>query len=226
MKLNELPAWEKPREKLLREGRERLSTAEILAILLRTGTKKKTVMDLAGEILSMDRTGVRFLADCTPEELRRISGMGDAKICELLAAVELGRRIASSRMETRGRIRCSADVADRFMEKLRYYKKEHFICLLINAVGDVIEETEVSIGDLCSSAAGPREVFTAAVRRSAASVIFLHNHPSGDPTPSDQDIRTTRRLREAGDFLGIEVLDHIVIGDGQFISMAAEGMLG
>lgn len=226
MMMNELPAWEKPREKLLREGREKLSTAEILAILLRTGTTKKTAMDLAGEILAMDKAGVRFLADCTPEELKRISGMGDAKVCGLLAAVELGRRIASSRTEMRGRIQGSSDVAQLFMEKLRYYNKEHFVCLLINAVGDIIGETEVSVGDLCSSAAGPREVFAPAIRRSAASVIFLHNHPSGDPTPSDQDIRTTRRLKEAGEILGIPVLDHIVIGDGAFISMEAEGLLG
>lgn len=225
MRLNELPLWEKPREKLIREGSDRLSTVEILAILLRTGTRDKTVMDLAAEILSMDASGVRYLADCTPEELRRIKGMGDAKICELMAAVELGRRVAASLPTERSRIAGSKDVADIFMEKMRYYRKEHFVCLLINAKGDIIEETEVSIGDLSSSAAGAREVFNNAVRRSAGSVILLHNHPSGDPTPSDQDIKTTRRLSEAGELLGIPVLDHIVIGDGIYVSMKAEGMM-
>lgn len=225
MRLNELPLWEKPREKLIREGSGRLSTVEILAILLRTGTRDKTVMDLAAEILSMDVSGVRYLADCTPEELRRIKGMGDAKICELMAAVELGRRVAASSPAERSRIAGSKDVADIFMEKMRYYRKEHFVCLLINAKGDIIEETEVSIGDLSSSAAGAREVFNNAVRRSAGSVILLHNHPSGDPTPSDQDIKTTRRLSEAGELLGIPVLDHIIIGDGTYISLKAEGKM-
>ena len=108
---------------------------------------------------------------------------------------------------------------------MRYYKKEHFISLLINVKGEIIEEAEVSIGDLCSSTTHPREVFIDAVRRSAGSVIFIHNHPSGDPTPSSADIETTRRLIESGDILGIPVLDHIVIGDGCYISMRAQGMI-
>ena len=225
MRLNELPIWEKPREKLIREGSRALSTAEILAILLRTGTRDKTALDLAGEILSADRRGIRFLADCTPEELGRIKGMGDAKVCELIAAVELGRRVAAAKTGDCRRISCSRDIADLFMEKMRYYRKEHFYCLLINTKGDIIEEDEVSIGDLCSSVAGGREVFSNAIRRNAGSIALVHNHPSGDPTPSDQDIRTTRRLVEAGDLLGIPVLDHIVIGDGSYISMKAEGLM-
>lgn len=224
MNVRELPVWEKPREKLLREGGAKLSTAEIMALLLRTGTRDKSALDLAGEILSMDPSGVRFLASCTPEELKKIKGMGDAKTCELLAAVELGRRIARSQPVKSGRIRGSADAADLFMERLRHERKEHFFCLLLNSKGEIIEETEVSIGDLCSSDAGPREVYYSAVRRSAASVIFLHNHPSGDPTPSAADLKTTRRLEEAGRLLGIPVLDHLIIGDGRYISMKAEGM--
>ena len=225
MDIREMPIWEKPREKLWREGKESLTNAEILAILLRTGTRRKTVMDLAGEILSLDESGLRFLADCSPEELKRIHGLGEAKICELMAAVELGRRIASGRRSFIGRIGCSSDVADMFMEKMRYYEKEHFLCLMINAKGDIIEEREVSVGDICSSAANPREVFSGAIRRNAGSVLFLHNHPSGDPTPSQDDVRTTRRLVEAGELLGIPVLDHIIIGDGRFISMSAEGLM-
>jgi len=225
MRLNELPVWEKPREKMMREGCSRLSTVEILAILLRTGTRDRSAMDLAGEILSMDSRGIRFLADCTPEELRRIRGMGDAKICELLAAVELGRRVAAAQPEVHGRISCSRDIADLFMERMRYYRKEHFLCLLINTRGDVIEMDEVSVGDLCSSVAGGREVFCNAIRRNAGSVALIHNHPSGDPTPSDQDIKTTRRLAQSGELLGIPVLDHIIIGDGSYVSMKAEGLM-
>jgi len=226
MKLNELPAWEKPREKLLREGAGRLTNTEILAILLRTGTPTKPVMELAGELLTYDKErGIRFLADCSPEELRRIDGMGDAKICGILAAAELGRRIARSGPEFYGRITGSDDIAKMYMEKLRYYQKEHFICLLIDTKGQIIEEKEISVGDLNSSAANPREVFTGAIRRCASCVIFLHNHPSGDPTPSQEDVKTTRRLMKVGELVGIPVLDHIIIGDGTHVSLKASGVL-
>lgn len=223
MKLNELPIWEKPREKLLREGSGRLSTTEILAILLRTGTRDKSAMDLASEILSVSEQGIRFLADCTPEELGRINGLGEAKICELMAAVELGRRVSASQHRITGRISSSRDIADIFMEKMRYLRKEHFISLLLNSKGEIIEEDEVSVGDICSSSAGAREVFSNAVRRNAGSVVLLHNHPSGDPAPSGQDLATTRRLVKAGELLGIPVIDHIIIGDGSYVSLKAEG---
>lgn len=226
MNLNELPVWEKPREKLLRKGAEKLSNAEILAILLRTGTPMKSVMDLAGEILSYDKErGIRFLADCSPEELRRIDGLGDAKICGILAAVELGRRIARTRAECYGTITDTRDLPQLYMEPMRYHKKEHFICLLINSKGQIIEETEVSIGDLCSSAANPREVFTEAIRRCASCVAFVHNHPSGDPAPSEEDVKATRRLIKVGELVGIPVLDHIIIGDGVYVSMKESGLL-
>ena len=151
--------------------------------------------------------------------------MGQAKICTVLAAVELGKRIAAAPVRDRNLIRSSSDIADLFMEKMRYYKKEHFVSLMINAKGEIIEETEVSIGDLCSSSTHPREVFVDAVKRSAGSVVFLHNHPSGDPSPSDTDIQTTKRLIEAGTILGIPVLDHIIIGDGIYVSMKAMGLI-
>lgn len=223
MKLRELPAWEKPREKLLREGVGSLSNTEILAVLLGTGTRTKTAMDLAGEILSLDPDGIRFLSDCSPEELRRPAGMGDAKICTILAAAELGRRIAASRIRRFGQVGSPEEIAQIYMEIMRYHRKEHFLCILLNARGDIIEETEVSVGDISSAVAEPREVFIAAIRRNASAVIFLHNHPSGDPTPSREDRATTERLVEAGKLLGIPVLDHIIIGDGVYVSMKKEG---
>ena len=225
MKIKEFPESEKPREKLLRQGVSSLSGTELLAVLLRTGRKGGSAMDLASEIIALHPDGIRFLADCTPEELGRVPGMGNAKICTLLAAAELGRRIAASRPGHGKRIESSRDIAELFMERMRYYRKEHFICLLINAKGDIIEEHEVSVGDICSSSAGPREVFSGAIRRNAGSVAFLHNHPSGDPSPSEADIKTTGRLVRAGELLGIPVLDHIVIGDGSYVSMKAEGMM-
>lgn len=225
MNIRELPGREKPREKLLKEGRDRLSNMEILAILIGSGTRKRSAMELAADVLSMDRSGIRYLAECRPEELSAIKGIGPAKACELLAAAELGKRIASVTAEEKNVIRSSSDIADIFMEKMRYYKKEHFVSLMINAKGQIIEETEVSIGDLCSSTTHPREVFVDAVRRSAGSVVFVHNHPSGDPSPSEMDIETTKRLMEAGEILGIPVLDHIIIGDGVYVSMRAMGVI-
>ena len=225
MNIKQMPSEEKPREKLLREGSDRRSTTEILAILINSGTKEISALEIAAQLLSIDKRGVRFLAECSPEELGRIKGMGQAKICTVLAAVELGKRIAAAPVRDRNLIRSSSDIADLFMEKMRYYKKEHFVSLMINAKGEIIEETEVSIGDLCSSSTHPREVFVDAVKRSAGSVVFLHNHPSGDPSPSDTDIQTTKRLIEAGTILGIPVLDHIIIGDGIYVSMKAMGLI-
>ncbi len=225
MRMNQMPAEEKPREELLREGAEGLSTVEVLAVILGTGTKSKSVMDLAGEVLAMDSRGLRYLAECSPEELKRISGMGDAKVCVLMAALELGKRLSCLPAEERPRIKCSNDIAGLFMERLRYEKKEHFKCLLINSRGEILEENEVSVGDLNSSASHPREVFGPAVRRSAGSVAFVHNHPSGDPSPSQSDIDSTRRLMEAGELLGIPVIDHIIIGDGSYVSMKALGYI-
>ena len=225
MNIKQMPSEEKPREKLLREGSDRLSTTEILAILINSGTKEISALEIAAQLLSMDKRGVRFLAECSPEELGRIKGMGQAKICTVLAAVELGKRIAAAPVRDRNLIRSSSDIADPFMEKMRYYKKEHFVSLMINAKGEIIEETEVSIGDLCSSSTHPREVFVDAVKLSAGSVLFLHNNHSGDPSPSDTDIQTTKRLIEAGTILGIPVLDHIIIGDGIYVSMKAMGLI-
>lgn len=225
MKINRMPDGEKPREKLLREGKESLSNTEILALIIGSGTGERSALELASEVLALDGSGIRYLAECRPEELRKVKGIGEAKACELLAAAELGKRMAAVSREETARIERSADVAAMFMEKMRYYRKEHFVSLLINVKGEIIEEAEVSIGDLCSSTTHPREVFVDAVRRSAGSVIFLHNHPSGDPTPSSADIDTTKRLMLAGEILGIPVLDHIVIGDGSYVSMKAQGMI-
>ncbi|MDO4745517.1 MAG: DNA repair protein RadC [Bacillota bacterium] len=225
MNIRELPKREKPREKLMREGKEHLSNMEILSIIIGSGSGKRSAMELAADVLSADKEGIRYLAECRPEELSQIKGIGKAKACEILAAVELGKRIATTPVEEKPIIKSSSNIAAIFMERMRYYKKEHFVSLMINAKGQIIEESEVSIGDLCSSTTHPREVFVDAVRRSAGSVIFVHNHPSGDPEPSETDISTTKRLMEAGEILGIPVLDHIVIGDGRYVSMRASGLM-
>ena len=222
MNIRELPADERPREKLFKEGRENLSTAEILAILIGSGTKDRSALEIAMEIMTLNSRGISFLAECRPEELECVKGIGRAKACEILAAAELGKRIASNPVSRRLSITSAGDIAEIFMERMRYYKKEHFISLMINAKGEIIEETKISVGDLCSSTTHPREVFVDAVRRSAGSVVFLHNHPSGDPVPSEADVITTKRLMQAGE---IPVLDHIVIGDGKFVSMKNAGLI-
>lgn len=225
MNMKKLPEHEKPREKLLREGKEKLSNVEILALLIGSGSGERSAMELAVDIISLDQSGIKYLAECRPEELSKIRGIGPAKACEILAAAELGRRIACLSGSGGDVMRNSSDIANQFIERMRYYKKEHFISVMINAKGQIIEAVEVSVGDLCSSVTHPREVFVDAVRRSAGSVIFIHNHPSGDPAPSRADIDTTKRLIKAGEILGIPVLDHIVIGDGRYVSMRAKGML-
>lgn len=225
MNMKAMPQEERPREKLLFQGKEFLSNSELLAILLRTGSREKSVLSLAQEILTMNEDGILFLEGCSPEELSQIRGIGTAKACQILSAIELGKRIATHPRKNQMEITNPDDIVQLFMEKMRYYKKEHFKVLLINAKGQIIEETETSIGDLCSTLIHPREVFCQAVKRSAASVLFVHNHPSGDPQPSNQDIETTKRLMEAAEILGIHVLDHIIIGDGRYISLKSKGLM-
>jgi DNA repair protein RadC len=219
MIIRELPETERPREKLLRFGQEHLTNPELIALLLGTGSKGESAIGLAENLLSMDGDGLLHLASCSVEELSGLKGMGPAKACKLLAAIELGSRMATTQRPQKTKIESTLDVVDIFMEKMRYHKKEHFNVLLLNAKGGVLAVETVAVGDLSSSIVHPREAFIAAVRRSAAAVIFLHNHPSGNPKPSPQDIEVTHRLCETGKILGIHVLDHIIIGDGIYISM-------
>lgn len=223
--IKRLPQEERPREKLLYSGKESLSNAELLAILLRTGTREKSVLELANEVISLSEDGIVNLCECTPEELTRIRGMGEAKICQVLAAVELGRRVATYPRKQKVSIGNPEDIVQLCMEKMRYYKEEHFCVILMDTKGKVIEEVEVSVGDLNSAPVHPREVFRQAVRRSAAAVALVHNHPSGDPVPSNDDLIITARLQETAEILGIQLVDHIIIGDGDYISLKTEELM-
>lgn len=225
MKIREMADTEKPREKMMRSGRETLSNAELLAILIRTGTGGRSAVDVAGEVLSIDRKGLVYLAECTPSELAGIRGIGDAKACQIMAAVELGQRIATAPRPHAEKASGVTEIVDIYMERMRYYKKEFFNALLLNAKNEIISEENISVGDLSSSQVHPREAFNPAIRKSAASVVFVHNHPSGDPTPSREDINVTMRLAEAGRILGIRVLDHIIIGDGTYVSFKQENII-
>ena len=225
MIIKEMPKTERPREKLIAQGTESLSNRELLAVLLGSGTRGRTALEIADELLYMDSKGIKNLLDCTVSDLSQVKGIGTAKACVLASAMELGKRLATGSTDETKRITGIKDVTEVFMEKMRYLKKEHFNALLLNSKGGIICEENVSIGDLQSSIVHPREAFRAAVNRGAASVVFVHNHPSGDPTPSYDDINITKRLCMAGEVMGINVLDHIVIGDGTYTSLKEKGYI-
>ncbi|TCO79987.1 DNA replication and repair protein RadC [Marinisporobacter balticus] len=217
--IKEMAESERPREKLIKFGVSVLSNAELLAILIRTGTKETSAIELAQKILSISHSGLRYLADCTIEELSEIKGIAKVKACQIVAAIELGKRLAMSNSKAKLNIRSSRDVANVFMEEMRYYKKEYFKSILLNTKNEIIITENISIGSLNSSLVHPREVFVSAIRKSASSIILIHNHPSGNPDPSNEDIKITKRLIEAGKIIGIEILDHIIIGDGNYLSL-------
>ncbi|MDR3242945.1 MAG: DNA repair protein RadC [Clostridiales Family XIII bacterium] len=223
--IKELPRMERPREKMKLMGAGRLSNTELLAILLGTGTRKLSATALASRILSMEKDGIAYLAECAPEELSKIQGIGEAKSCQVIAAVELGKRIATKPGSGRINISSPQEIAALFMEDMRYLKKECFKILLLNVKKEIMLIEEISMGNINSSIVDPREVFRPAVKRGAASVALVHNHPSGNPEPSKADISVTKRLRNAGELLGVQVIDHLIIGDGSFISLRQRGVI-
>jgi len=222
--IKELPPQMRPRERLMQEGADVLSDSELLAILLRTGTRSATAVDLASYMLAKFG-GLRALVDASVEELSAIKGVGPAKAVQVKAALELAKRLAAVSAGKRPLIKSPEDVAKLAMEKLRHLDREHFMALLLNTRHEVLYSETVSIGTLNSSTVHPRELFKSAIKRSAAALILLHNHPSGDPTPSKEDIEVTRRLEKAGGIIGIEVLDHVIIGDNRYTSFKAEGLI-
>lgn len=222
--IKELPTEERPRERLIRYGPQALSTAELLAIVLRTGTKERSAIGLA-EMLLSEHEGLRGVANATVDELTRIKGIGPVKGVQVLACVELGRRLAAHTNEPRPIIRSPEDAALLLMPELRDAAKEHFKSVLLDTKNRVIKILTVSVGSLDASIVHPREVFKDAIAASAASLLVAHNHPSGDPTPSAEDKQVTKRLVEAGQMLGIEVLDHLILGDGRWISLKERGMM-
>lgn len=221
--IKDLPEEMRPRERLLKQGEESLSPAELIAILLGSGTRQKTAVQLA-EYLLAEYKGLRFLKDASFEELSTIKGIGAAKAARLKAAVELGRRLAAD-YHHRQVIRSPEDVKSRVMEEMRYLDREHFRAAYLDRKNHVISIETISIGGLHSSIVHPREVFKPAVKKSAAGIILIHNHPSGDPSPSAEDVEVTKRLTEAGKIMGIDIIDHVIIGDRDYCSMRAKGLI-
>ncbi|MCM3785799.1 DNA repair protein RadC [Neobacillus mesonae] len=222
--LRDIPQEQRPRERMLNHGAGALSHAELLAILLRTGTKQESAIHVAQRILN-EAGSLRNLVDMSVDELIQLKGIGPAKAIQLKAGIELGQRVMQTRLSDRPVIRSPRDAADLLMEQLRYLQKEHFVCLFLNTKNHVIAQETLSMGSLNASIVHPREVFRAAMKCSSASIVCAHNHPSGDPTPSPEDIQITRRLTKAGEIVGIDVLDHIIIGDGKYTSLKEQGFI-
>jgi DNA repair protein RadC len=221
--IKQLPPELRPRERLLAAGPSALSDGELLGLLFGIGSREKTAVELAGEVIS-EAGGLHGLYDVSVHELTRVNGIGEAKACIILAAVELGRRIGQVRNPGRPVISSPADVERLLRGRIANLDRENFVVVLLNTKNEVIETSTVSVGTLSASLVHPREVFKPAIRASAASVVLAHNHPSGKVEPSREDREVTRRLGEAAQILGIEVLDHVILGDGYF-SMREHGIL-
>jgi len=221
--VREWPETERPRERLIKHGAETLSDAQLLAIVLRTGSNGNTVIDTAIQLLQ-EFGGLKGIDEASVSELKKFKGLGIAKISQIKASFELGRRLLSQRVEEK--IFNSAETVFRyFYPKINRLKKEVFITLLLDTKLKLIKEVKVSEGTLNQSLIHPREIFKEAVKESAYAMILLHNHPSGDPTPSEQDIEITKKLRKASEILEIPVLDHVIIGSGKYFSMKEKGIL-
>ncbi len=219
--IRDLPTSERPRERLRDHGAAYLSNAELIAILLRTGTPAENVVDLASHLLSRFG-GLDGISRASFQELSSVHGIGEAKTAQLKAALELGRRLLASTSEDRVTIHSPQDVANLLAADMGLLDQEHFRVLLLNTKNQVLGIREVYKGNVSSAVIRASEVFQEAVRSNCPAIILVHNHPSGDPTPSPEDVQTTRQLVEAGKLLDIEVLDHLVIGraaSGGFVSL-------
>lgn len=214
---------DRPQERLLYRGPEELGMQELLALILRTGTREKSVVQLAEEVLAFAGTESGGLENICEAELEKVGGIGRSKACSIIAAVELGRRLRYRTSQPKKSILTRDDAEELLLSRLRDEKREHVILFLLNSRLEIESEHVISIGELQEAIIHPREVFRPAIRRSAASIIIAHNHPSGDPEPSHQDILVTKRLDEAGSLLGIRLLDHLIVGDGVCLSMRERG---
>lgn len=218
------PEGERPRERLMKHGAESLSDAQLLAILLRTGDRDKSAVTMGLALLEMYKT-LSNVDAASFRELAEMKGLGPAKIAQLKAAFELGRRLVREDNGFHAHFSSAHAVHAYFASRFRHMKKELFMALLLDAKNKLIREYKVSEGTLTNSLIHPREAFRQAVKDSAAAVIFVHNHPSGDPTPSRDDIAITGRLKEAGEIMGIPVLDHVILGDAGYVSLKEKGYL-
>ncbi len=227
MQINKMHAWEKPVEKMQLQGKEALTDAELFAIIFRTGTRTTNAVGLAQQMLRRNLNGSPLVSlyEESLLELQEIPGIGQVKAAQVHAVLELSRRISKQRHSQEAKITSANVVANIYMEDLRHLKKECFKVIYLDTKNKIINDENISIGSLNASIVHPREVFKNAVKKSANSIIIMHNHPSGDPAPSREDIDITKRISKSGELLGITLLDHIIIGDHRYISFKEEKLL-
>ena len=222
--IHDLPTSERPRERLQKLGVDALSAQEILALILGRGISGESVMVTAQRLLSQF-SNLKGIASASVEEMSQVKGIGLAKASQIKAAFELANRLENyAKAGDKLLVKTPEEVVNLVRSRLQDKKKEYFLAILLDTRNRLIKVSEISVGSLDSSIVHPREVFKEAISASAASVIFAHNHPSGDPTASEDDIELTKRLAEVGEIMGIDVLDHIVIGDKKYLSLKREGL--
>ncbi len=225
-KIKDLPEDERPMEKFMTKGAFSVSDAELLAIILRSGTRDISAVELAGRILNCSEQGILGINNLSIQELLKIKGIGRVKAIQIKAIGELSRRLSKAGLNVHGKNFNSPDLIARYyMEDLRYLKQEQLLVIYLDTKAKFIKDEVITKGTVNMSVVSPREIFINAVRFEAVNIILLHNHPSGDPTPGRQDILATKRVREAGELIGISLIDHIIIGDNKYISFKEEGLL-
>lgn len=223
IRISDMKKEERPRERLLKYGQGSLSDSELLAIILRIGSKNENALNMAQRILS--EYNLKQLSQVNLKELMRIKGIKESKASQIAACFEIARRLETFQDVEKPKISSPLDVYRRVYPGLREQKQESFIELCLDTKNQIVKEAVISVGTLNANIVHPREVFKMALAESAASIIVAHNHPSGDPAPSREDIEITKKLIEAGKIIGIDVLDHVIIGDGRHFSMKEEGYI-
>ena len=223
----ELPESERPYEKCERFGAGSLSDAELLAVIIRSGARRERSCDLAARILGLSdiRPGLKGLNYLTRSDLLKLKGIGRVKAVQLLCVVELARRMARAKGEELMKFASPDAVAACYMEELRHLTREESVVLFLDAKNRRLSDMVIATGTVNASIMSPREIFLNALERGAVGIILIHNHPSGDPEPSSEDIAVTRRIRDAGNLIGIRLMDHIIIGDNIYISFKEKGLL-
>lgn len=223
--IKDMPLSERPIEKLYSHGVEALSNPELLAIIIRTGHREDTAIDVAARILNIDDRGIAYLADVTLEELTKVKGIGPCKASQIIAAIEIGKRLNKRGPHDKIKVTSPSILADMIMDEMRDLHKEHFKIAIMDTKNQILAIENISIGTLNASIVHPRDVFKIAIKRNANSIILIHNHPSGDTTPSNEDISITNRLIDAGNLIGIKILDHIIIGDNKYLSFKEKNLI-
>lgn len=225
--VKELPLTERPYEKCEKSGPGALSDAELLAVIIRTGSLNERAVDVAAGVLnySNTHTGLIGLNHLTLKELMSVKGIGRVKAIQLLCVAELTKRMAKATNEDRLHFLNPQSIADYYMQDMRHLSMEKILLVMLDSKSKFLKDIIISSGTVSSSLLSPREIFLLALKYEAVNIILIHNHPSGDPTPSKEDINTTRRMKEAGNLIGIKLMDHIIIGDNKYISLGEQGYL-